>query len=82
MPLQDNSEVATANQDRADNRPDRPADRANDERYDAQRVESKWSERWQNDPQLYAAEPHSSKKKYYVLEMLPYSCPTSAAHRH
>ncbi len=43
-----------------------------DERYDAQRVETKWFERWQQDPALYAAEPHSAKKKYYVLEMLPY----------
>ncbi|HXC43884.1 MAG TPA: leucine--tRNA ligase [Candidatus Dormibacteraeota bacterium] len=43
-----------------------------DERYDAQRVETKWAERWRSDPQLYAAEPGSAKKKYYVLEMLPY----------
>jgi leucyl-tRNA synthetase len=50
----------------------------NDERYDAQRVEMKWSERWQSDPQLYAAEPDSAKKKYYVLEMLPY--PSGALH--
>ena len=42
-----------------------------DERYDAQRVESKWFERWQQDQSLYAAEPNSSKPKYYVLEMLP-----------
>src|ERR1700691_5151324 len=55
-----------------------PADRPNDERYDAQRVESKWFERWQNDAQLYAAERDSSKKKYYVLEMLPY--PSGALH--
>jgi len=52
--------------------------RPNDERYDAQRVESKWFERWQRDPSLYAAEPDSSKKKYYVLEMLPY--PSGALH--
>src|SRR5271157_471957 len=44
----------------------------NDERYDAQRVEAKWSERWQQDAALYAAERSSTKKKYYVLEMLPY----------
>jgi len=55
-------------------RPDRP----NDERYDAQRVEMKWSERWQADASLYAAEPDSAKKKYYVLEMLPY--PSGALH--
>ncbi len=50
-----------------------------DERYNAQRVEAKWAERWQNDPQLYAADPAgSSRKKYYVLEMLPY--PSGALH--
>jgi leucyl-tRNA synthetase len=58
---------------------DRPnADRPNDERYDAQRVEAKWSARWQQDASLYAAEPNSAKKKYYVLEMLPY--PSGALH--
>jgi leucyl-tRNA synthetase len=53
-------------------------ERPNDERYDAQRVEMKWTERWQQDPTLYAAEPNSAKKKYYVLEMLPY--PSGALH--
>ena len=47
-------------------------DRPNDERYDAQRVEQKWFARWQQDAALYGAEPASAKKKYYVLEMLPY----------
>jgi leucyl-tRNA synthetase len=47
-------------------------DRPNDERYDAQRVEMKWFERWQRETALYAAESSSTKKKYYVLEMLPY----------
>jgi leucyl-tRNA synthetase len=50
----------------------------NDERYDPQRVESKWFERWRQDATLYAAEPDSKKKKYYVLEMLPY--PSGALH--
>jgi leucyl-tRNA synthetase len=49
-----------------------------DERYDPQRVETKWSEQWQQDPALYAAEPNSTKPKYYVLEMLPY--PSGALH--
>jgi leucyl-tRNA synthetase len=57
--------------------PNRP-ERERDERYDAQRVEAKWFERWQNDTQLYAAERDSAKKKYYVLEMLPY--PSGALH--
>jgi leucyl-tRNA synthetase len=49
-----------------------------DERYDAQRIEQKWAERWQSDPTLYAAEANSTKPKYYVLEMLPY--PSGALH--
>ena len=49
-----------------------PASRPNDERYDAQSVEKKWFERWQQNASMYAAEPDSTKKKYYVLEMLPY----------
>ena len=55
-----------------------PAPRPNDERYDAQSVEKKWFERWQRDASLYSAEPNSTKKKYYVLEMLPY--PSGALH--
>jgi len=58
--------------------PGSSAPRPNDERYDAQRVETKWFERWQQDASLYAAEPNSTKKKYYVLEMLPY--PSGALH--
>ena len=54
-----------------------PADQK-DDRYDAQRIESKWFERWQNDASLYAAEADSTKPKYYVLEMLPY--PSGALH--
>jgi len=57
---------------------ERAAERANDERYDAQRVEMKWFERWRQDAALYAAEANSTKKKYYVLEMLPY--PSGALH--
>jgi leucyl-tRNA synthetase len=49
-----------------------------DDRYDAQRIEQKWAERWQSDPSLYAAEANSTKPKYYVLEMLPY--PSGALH--
>ncbi|MGA6986373.1 MAG: leucine--tRNA ligase [Terriglobales bacterium] len=58
---------------RLDRNPDR-----NEERYDAQRIEQKWTERWQADPLLYAAEAHPTKPKYYVLEMLPY--PSGALH--
>jgi len=49
-----------------------------DMRYNARQVEEKWSAVWANDPQLYAAEKGSAKKKYYVLEMLPY--PSGALH--
>src|SRR5271154_4497660 len=51
---------------------------AREERYDAQRIEQKWAERWLSDPSLYAAEAHPTKPKYYVLEMLPY--PSGALH--
>jgi leucyl-tRNA synthetase len=51
---------------------------ARDERYDPQRIETKWFEHWQQDDSLYAAEPDSTKPKYYVLEMLPY--PSGALH--
>ncbi len=57
---------------------DRTIPPARDERYDAQRIEQKWAERWQSDPSLYAAEAHPTKPKYYVLEMLPY--PSGALH--
>jgi len=53
-------------------------EKVRDERYDAQRIESKWFERWQADASLYAAEAATSKPKYYVLEMLPY--PSGALH--
>ncbi len=70
MPQQDKQEIATATDT---GHPDRSSpDRPSDDRYDPQRVETKWFERWQSDVQLYAAEPHTAKKKYYVLEMLPY----------
>src|SRR5438270_9491186 len=49
-----------------------------DERYDAQRIEPKWFERWQQDESLYAAEKDSTKPKYYAIEMLPY--PSGALH--
>jgi leucyl-tRNA synthetase len=49
-----------------------------DERYNAPQIEEKWSARWQQNPQLYAAELNSNKQKYYVLEMLPY--PSGALH--
>jgi leucyl-tRNA synthetase len=49
-----------------------------DDRYDAQRVETKWFERWESDPSIYSAEATSTKPKYYVLEMLPY--PSGALH--
>jgi leucyl-tRNA synthetase len=53
--------------------------REEDDRYEPRRIEEKWQARWDSDPALYAAEPHDSKrKKYYVLEMLPY--PSGALH--
>jgi leucyl-tRNA synthetase len=57
---------------------DKVATATRDERYDAQRIEQKWAERWQSDPSLYVAEVNSTKPKFYVLEMLPY--PSGALH--
>jgi leucyl-tRNA synthetase len=51
---------------------------SHEDRYDPQPIELKWAERWEQDAKLYAAEPHSTKPKYYVLEMLPY--PSGALH--
>jgi leucyl-tRNA synthetase len=71
MPQQDRvEETTTASANRTGSRS--AADRPDDQRYDPKRVESKWFERWQSDSELYAAEHHSTKRKYYVLEMLPY----------
>src|SRR5260370_716843 len=48
-------------------------------RYDPQQIEEKWHARWEAEPDLYAADPPTSKrKKFYVLEMLPY--PSGALH--
>ena len=42
-------------------------------RYMPAEIEPRWAERWAARPELYAAEPESTgKKKFYVLEMLPY----------
>jgi leucyl-tRNA synthetase len=71
MPQEEKSEAAVS-------QAERPNPERSDERYDAQRVETKWFERWRQNAALYAAEPDSTKKKYYVLEMLPY--PSGALH--
>src|SRR3954471_2493290 len=58
---------------------DQPVSDNKELRYEAHPIEEKWAARWAGDPKLYAAEPAtSSKKKYYVLEMLPY--PSGALH--
>jgi leucyl-tRNA synthetase len=42
-------------------------------RYTPAEIEPRWAARWAARPELYAAEPESTgKKKFYVLEMLPY----------
>ncbi|MGA9979869.1 MAG: leucine--tRNA ligase [Candidatus Sulfotelmatobacter sp.] len=78
MPPQDKSETSTAIRSSYQENQAGGTDLPSDVRYDAQRVETKWFERWRQDAALYAAEPDSTKKKYYVLEMLPY--PSGALH--
>jgi leucyl-tRNA synthetase len=39
--------------------------------YDPQKIESKWQTRWA-EQKLFEAEAEPGRKKYYVLEMLPY----------
>jgi leucyl-tRNA synthetase len=52
---------------------------ARPDRYDPQVIEQKWFKRWAQNPELYRSEPPTStRKKYYVLEMLPY--PSGALH--
>ncbi|HEV8525345.1 MAG TPA: leucine--tRNA ligase, partial [Terriglobales bacterium] len=49
------------------------------DRYEPHRIEEKWAARWAADSDLYRAEPYDSpRKKYYVVEMLPY--PSGALH--
>ena len=44
-----------------------------EDRYDPQRIEEKWSGRWAQHPEWLRADPaDSARKKYYVVEMLPY----------
>jgi leucyl-tRNA synthetase len=46
---------------------------SHESRYAPAEIESRWQQRWAEQPDLYGAEPPSSgKPKYYVLEMLPY----------
>src|SRR5690242_3323261 len=63
----------------ADSESKKREERTEQVQYDPQKIEEKWSARWQSQPDLYKAEPATSaKKKYYVLEMLPY--PSGALH--
>jgi leucyl-tRNA synthetase len=43
------------------------------QRYNPAEIEPRWQAKWDAQPNLYAAEPHTSgKPKFYCLEMLPY----------
>jgi leucyl-tRNA synthetase len=42
-----------------------------DPNYDPQQIETAWQKRWA-DAKLFAVEAEPGRKKYYVLEMLPY----------
>src|SRR3954452_17989505 len=46
--------------------------REDEVRYDSKKIEEKWAAAWASDASLYAAEKDTAKKKFYVLEMLPY----------
>jgi leucyl-tRNA synthetase len=41
-------------------------------RYEPRKIEEKWAAAWAADAGVYAAEKNTAKKKFYVLEMLPY----------
>ena len=57
----------------SDDKPKNPVPEEREERYQPQSIERKWQARWDGDAELYRAEgPDSARKKYYVLEMLPY----------
>ena len=45
--------------------------------YEPQQIESKWQKRW-DEKRLFEADVDPARKKYYVLEMLPY--PSGALH--
>ena len=53
-------------------------DRPDENRYNFEPIELKWSRLWESNASLYAADPASDRKKYYVVEMLPY--PSGALH--
>ena len=42
------------------------------ERYDFKKIEAKWQERWEKE-EIYVAKYQKNKRKYYVLEMFPYT---------
>ncbi len=48
-----------------------------DPEYSPQQIEAKWQQRWE-ELKLFDAEAEPARKKYYVLEMLPY--PSGALH--
>src|SRR6202167_912860 len=49
------------------------AERNEAQRYNPAEIEPRWQALWDAQPDLYAAEPHTSgKPKFYCLEMLPY----------
>ena len=59
--------------------PDPTSPRERDDRFRPHPFEEKWAAAWENNPEQYKAESAGSqKKKYYVLEMLPY--PSGALH--
>jgi leucyl-tRNA synthetase len=42
------------------------------EKYDPQKIEQKWQERWEKEPELWQAQEKSDRPKFYCLDMFPY----------
>jgi leucyl-tRNA synthetase len=77
-PVMHESAPATVGEENALRKESHEGRDGDENRYDPRQVEEKWSAAWNSDAQLYAAEKNSAKKKFYVLEMLPY--PSGALH--
>ncbi len=73
MPATDANTLPDAPSESATDAATPSASPARELRYDPSEIEVRWQQNWDEQPDLYRAEPETSgKPKYYVLEMLPY----------